>query len=69
MRVTHPRFNTEARTIYVIGVRPSPRPLTSARGDTATGSPAAGPSGGTSPTKEVGKAVEEGVNAVKKIFR
>lgn len=52
-----------------IRVRPSPRPLTSAGGDTATGSPAAGPSGGTSPTKEVGKAVEEGMNAVKKIFR
>ena len=43
--------------------------MTSADGDTATGSPAAGPSGGTSPTKEVGKAVEEGMNAVKKIFR
>lgn len=42
-----------------IRVRPSPRPLTSAGGDTATGSPAAGPSG----------AVEEGMNAVKKIFR
>jgi hypothetical protein len=77
LRVTHPRFNTETRTIYVIAgntadirVRLTPRPSTSAGAAPTPASPAAGTSGGgASPTKEIGKAVDEGVNAVKKIFR
>ncbi len=81
LRATHPRFNTEVRTIHVIAgntadirLRLSPRggkpPVASAPGqgpptpDTGTSS-----GSGSSSTKEIGKAVDEGVNAVKKIFR
>ena len=53
-----------------IRVRLTPRPSTSAGAAPTPASPAAGTSGGgASPTKEIGKAVDEGVNAVKKIFR
>lgn len=71
LRASHPRFAPEVRQIHVIGgntaeirVRLTPR--------TAKAPPAGTPGAGTpsSPAGgEVGKAVEEGVNAVKKIFR
>ena len=79
LRVSHPRYATEVRQIHVIGgntselrVRLTPRTAKSApptatapagTASTKSSSPAATPGG------EVGRAVDEGVNAVKKIFR
>jgi hypothetical protein len=76
LRATHPRFNSEVRTIHVIAgntadirLRLSPRgakpPVAAAPG--ALGPPS--PGSGASSSSEIGKAVDEGVNAVKKIFR
>ncbi len=82
LRATHPRFNPEVRIIHVIAgntadirVRLGPRgakppvagagilgPPRPGAGGTASGS-------GSASTSEIGKAVDEGVNAVKKIFR
>ncbi|HKZ07127.1 MAG TPA: carboxypeptidase-like regulatory domain-containing protein [Methylomirabilota bacterium] len=74
LRAGHPQFTTEVRQIHVIGgntaeirVRLTPRmakpatpPPATPPGGTAKSTPPAG--------NEVGKAVEEGVTAVKKIF-
>jgi len=84
LRASHAGYSTEVRQIHVIGgntselrVRLTPRTTKSAT--TATASPGTAPAGGATTTKsppspsssgsELGKAVDEGVNAVKKIFR
>lgn len=82
LRATHPRFNPEVRTIHVIAgntadirLRLSPRapkPPAAGAGVLGPPSPSAGgtaPGSSSSSTSEIGKAVDEGVNAVKKIFR
>jgi hypothetical protein len=70
LRASHPRYGTEVRQIHVIGgnsaeirVRLTPR-MAKAPGTTA-GTPS---SGSSSPGGGLGKAVDEGVTAVKKIF-
>jgi len=81
LRASHAGYATEVRQIHVIGgntselrVRLTPRTAKSATPTTAAPS-GTGPastkssSPATSPGGEVGKAVDEGVNAVKKIFR
>jgi hypothetical protein len=72
LRATHPRFNSEARTIHVIAgntadirVRLSPRGAKPVAGAGVLGPPAPG----AGSTSEIGKVVDEGMNAVKKIFR
>jgi hypothetical protein len=69
LRASHPGFNAEVRQIHVIGgnsaeirVRLAPRV---AKAPTAQATPAPEP---TSPTNPVGKTLDEGVSAVKKIF-
>lgn len=83
LRATHPRFNSEVRTIHVIAgntadirLRLSPRvakpPVAAAPGALGPPSPGAGgiaPGSSSSSSSEIGKAVDEGVSAVKKIFR
>lgn len=81
LRATHPRFNSEVRTIHVIAgntadirLRLSPRaarpPVAGAPGVLGPPSPGTGTASGSgSSSSEIGKAVDEGVNAVKKIFR
>jgi hypothetical protein len=78
LRAGHPQFTTEVRQIHVIGgntaeirVRLAPRvakpataPPATPPGGTAKTPPLSSPSSGS----DVGKAVEEGVSAVKKIF-
>lgn len=83
LRASHAGYATEVRQIHVIGgntaelrVRLTPR---AAKPPTAMAPPGPAPSGGATATKnpppassstsEVGKVVDEGVNAVKKIFR
>jgi hypothetical protein len=83
LRASHAGYATEVRQIHVIGgntaelrVRLTPRP---AKPPTATAPAGSAPSGGatatrspspaSSSTSEVGKVVDESVNAVKKIFR
>lgn len=81
LRAGHPRFSTEVRQIHVIGgntaeirVRltprvaraPAPPAPTTPAGGTAKSAPA---STSSSSTSEVGRAVDEGVSAVKRIFR
>ena len=70
LRASHPRYGTEVRQIHVIGgnnaeirVRLTPR-MAKAPGTTA-GAPS---SGSSVPGGELGKAVGEGVTAVKRIF-
>lgn len=72
LRASHPRFAPEVRQIHVIGgntadIRVRLTPRTAKAPGPAGASAAATPS--SSPGGQVGKAVEEGVNAVKKIFR
>ena len=83
LRASHAGYATEVRQIHVIGgntselrVRLTPR---TAKLPTAAAPPGPAPSGGataskspssaSSSTSEVGRVVDEGVNAVKKIFR
>lgn len=80
LRASHARYATEVRQIYVIGgntselrVRLTPK-LAKAPPSTSTATSSPAPAAGkstqsSSPGNEVGKAVDEGVNAVKKIFR
>jgi hypothetical protein len=81
LRASHARYTTEVRQIHVIGgntselrVRLAPKtakaPPTTTTATTPPATPAAKSTQSSSPPGgEVGRAVDEGVNAVKKIFR
>ncbi len=72
LRATHPRFNAEVRTIHVIAGNTAIIPVRlSPRGGKPVASPGVlgPPAPGVGSTSEFGKAVDEGMNAVKKIFR
>jgi Carboxypeptidase regulatory-like domain len=84
LRASHARYTTEVRQIHVIGgntselrVRLTPRAAKASSTPAASTTPPTGaagknPSGSAPPASsgsEVGKVVDEGVNAVKKIFR
>ena len=83
LRATHPRFSSEVRTIHVIagntanirlrltprGARPSASATPGVLGPPSHGTMGAASGSGSSPSSEIGKAVDGGVNAVKKIFR
>jgi hypothetical protein len=80
-RASHARYTTEVRQIHVIGgntselrVRLAPKTAKAPPTTTTATTPPAAPAGKSTqssspPGSEVGRAVDEGVNAVKKIFR
>lgn len=81
LRASHARYTTEVRQIHVIGgntselrVRLAPKTAKAPPTTTTATTPPAAPAGKSTqssspPGSEVGRAVDEGVNAVKKIFR
>ena len=81
LRASHARYTTEVRQIHVIGgntselrVRLAPKTAKAPPTTTTATTPPATPAGKSTqssspPGGEVGRAVDEGVNAVKKIFR
>lgn len=83
LRATHPRFSSEVRTIHVIagntanirlrltprGAKPSASATPGVLGPPSPGTTGTASGSGSSPSSEIGKAVDGGVNAVKKIFR
>src|SRR4029453_14063788 len=81
LRPSHARYTTEVRQIHVIGgntselrVRLAPKTAKGPPPTTPATTPPAAPAGKSTqssspPGSEVGRAVDEGVNAVKKIFR
>ena len=81
LRASHARYTTEVRQIHVIGgntselrVRLAPKTAKAPPTTTTATTPPAAPAGKSTqssspPGGEVGRAVDEGVNAVKKIFR
>ena len=81
LRASHARYTTEVRQIHVIGgntselrVRLAPKTAKTPPTTTTATTPPAAPAGKSTqssspPGSEVGRAVDEGVNAVKKIFR
>jgi hypothetical protein len=69
LRVTHPKYASDTRTVQVLAGQTSEVRFRLAPPAAARPAPASGAAGGSSPVNEATRAVNEGVESLKKIFR